>query len=135
MQTIIGGMRSTAKRLAHGDSTLHEWTSKADNGSVLPVLDLTDADKDPTSFRTRLREAAHDIGFFDLVGHGVSRAQFDEVLTSARQFFALPVEADPENPIFNTYGENAWKSRTRAHPDVAEMHHGIKPKRSAAAAH
>ncbi|MFH5229251.1 isopenicillin N synthase family dioxygenase [Antrihabitans spumae] len=36
------------------------------------------------------------------------------------------VEADPDNPIFTTYGENAWKSRTRAHPDVAELHHGIK---------
>lgn len=38
------------------------------------------------------------------------------------------VEADPDNPIFNTYGENAWKSRTRAHPDVAELHHGITPR-------
>ncbi|GAA2547861.1 isopenicillin N synthase family dioxygenase [Mycolicibacterium diernhoferi] len=38
------------------------------------------------------------------------------------------VEADPDNPIYNTYGENAWKSRTRAHPDVAERHHGIVPK-------
>ncbi|MFT4125428.1 MAG: 2-oxoglutarate and iron-dependent oxygenase domain-containing protein [Gordonia sp. (in: high G+C Gram-positive bacteria)] len=37
------------------------------------------------------------------------------------------VEADPDNPIFTTYGENAWKSRTRAHPDVAELHHGIVP--------
>ena len=37
------------------------------------------------------------------------------------------VEADPDNPIFSTYGENAWKSRTRAHPDVAELHHGIMP--------
>ena len=36
------------------------------------------------------------------------------------------VELDPDNPIFNTYGENAWKSRTRAHPDVAELHHGIR---------
>ncbi|MBY6349430.1 isopenicillin N synthase family dioxygenase [Rhodococcoides corynebacterioides] len=35
------------------------------------------------------------------------------------------VEADPDNPIFSTYGENAWKSRTRAHPDVAARHHGI----------
>jgi isopenicillin N synthase-like dioxygenase len=34
------------------------------------------------------------------------------------------VEADPGNPIFTTYGENAWKSRTRAHPDVARLHHG-----------
>lgn len=40
------------------------------------------------------------------------------------------VEADPDNPIFNTYGENAWKSRTRAHPDVAELHHGISSARA-----
>ncbi|WP_280502532.1 isopenicillin N synthase family dioxygenase [Nocardia farcinica] len=37
------------------------------------------------------------------------------------------VEADPNNPIFGTYGENAWKSRVRAHPDVAWKHHGIRP--------
>ncbi|QUD85020.1 isopenicillin N synthase family oxygenase [Gordonia polyisoprenivorans] len=37
------------------------------------------------------------------------------------------VEADPDNPIFSTYGENAWKSRVRAHPDVAQRHHGITP--------
>ena len=32
---------------------------------------------------------------------------------------------DPANPLYSTYGENAWKSRTRAHPDVAARHHGI----------
>ncbi|MFI8567643.1 isopenicillin N synthase family dioxygenase [Rhodococcus sp. NPDC078407] len=37
------------------------------------------------------------------------------------------VENDPDNPIYSTYGENAWKSRTRAHPDVAQVHHGIVP--------
>ena len=34
------------------------------------------------------------------------------------------VEEDPANPLYSTYGENAWKSRTRAHPDVAARHHG-----------
>ncbi|GAA5062678.1 isopenicillin N synthase family dioxygenase [Nocardia callitridis] len=43
------------------------------------------------------------------------------------------VDADPDNPIFDTYGANAWKSRTRAHPDVAELHHGITPKGPASA--
>ncbi len=37
------------------------------------------------------------------------------------------VDADPDNPIFDTYGANAWKSRVRAHPDVALRHHGIAP--------
>lgn len=33
------------------------------------------------------------------------------------------VEDDPTNPIHATYGENALKSRLRAHPDVAERWH------------
>jgi isopenicillin N synthase-like dioxygenase len=34
---------------------------------------------------------------------------------------ARPVE-EPSNPIFSVYGRNAWKSRLRAHPDVAAAH-------------
>ncbi len=30
--------------------------------------------------------------------------------------------ADPADPIHSTYGRNAWKSRLRAHPDVAAAH-------------
>jgi isopenicillin N synthase-like dioxygenase len=30
--------------------------------------------------------------------------------------------ADPSDPIFSVYGRNAWKSRLRAHPDVAARH-------------
>ena len=30
--------------------------------------------------------------------------------------------ADPADPIFSVYGRNAWKSRLRAHPDVAAAH-------------
>ncbi len=33
------------------------------------------------------------------------------------------ITIDPANPIFGTYGENALKSRLRAHPDVAAIHH------------
>jgi isopenicillin N synthase-like dioxygenase len=29
---------------------------------------------------------------------------------------------DPSDPIFSVYGRNAWKSRLRAHPDVAARH-------------
>jgi len=36
---------------------------------------------------------------------------------------ATGITADPSNPIFGTYGENALKSRLRAHPDVAAIHH------------
>lgn len=36
---------------------------------------------------------------------------------------ARGVTVDPANPIHALYGENALKSRLRAHPDVAEIHH------------
>lgn len=64
---------------------------------VLPVLDLADAATDPDGFRARLREAAHDAGFFYLVGHGVPLERFERVLSLAREFFALP--ADRKNEI------------------------------------
>ncbi|QEW02657.1 isopenicillin N synthase family dioxygenase [Microbacterium lushaniae] len=41
-----------------------------------------------------------------------------ELATQARG-----VTDDPDNPIHATYGENALKSRLRAHPDVAAIHH------------
>ncbi|HKV21343.1 MAG TPA: 2-oxoglutarate and iron-dependent oxygenase domain-containing protein, partial [Mycobacterium sp.] len=75
---------------------------------MLPVLDLTDADRDAASFRARLREAAHGSGFFYLVGHGVAQAQIDEILALARRFFAEPVEVKNEishlkSPQFRGY--------------------------------
>lgn len=36
---------------------------------------------------------------------------------------ARGITADPDNPLFDTYGANALKSRLRAHPDVAAIHH------------
>jgi isopenicillin N synthase-like dioxygenase len=36
---------------------------------------------------------------------------------------ARGVTRDPANPIYGTYGENALKSRLRAHPDLAAIHH------------
>lgn len=36
---------------------------------------------------------------------------------------ARGVTQDPANPIYARYGENALKSRLRAHPDVASIHH------------
>jgi isopenicillin N synthase-like dioxygenase len=34
---------------------------------------------------------------------------------------AIP-RTDPSDPIYSVYGRNAWKSRLRAHPDVAAAH-------------
>jgi isopenicillin N synthase-like dioxygenase len=63
---------------------------------TLPILDLSrlDAgDAEAAQFRADLLKATHEVGFFYLVGHGVSRDLIDELLTVSRQFFDLPTEA------------------------------------------
>ncbi|ORV93937.1 oxidoreductase [Mycobacterium interjectum] len=49
------------------------------------------------------------------------------VLSLPEEFAALAAARhDPADPIFSVYGRNAWKSRLRAHPDVAAAH-GYSP--------
>ncbi|MFF9087154.1 isopenicillin N synthase family dioxygenase [Streptomyces sp. NPDC014991] len=62
----------------------------------LPIIDLSAADRGPqarTLLHAQLHSAAHDVGFFQLTGHGVTPAETDALLTAMRAFFALP-EAD-----------------------------------------
>lgn len=39
------------------------------------------------------------------------------------QAVAAGITGDPDNPLYATYGANLLKSRLRAHPDVAAIHH------------
>ncbi|GHI06898.1 oxidoreductase [Streptomyces cellostaticus] len=62
----------------------------------LPIIDLSAADRGPQAralLHAQLHSAAHDVGFFQLVGHGVTKAETDALLTAMRAFFDLP-EAD-----------------------------------------
>ena len=76
--------------------------------STLPVIDLSLAE-DPASaeeFRTALREATIEVGFFYLVGHGISQERIDEMFEISRRFFALPLPdkerlAMLESPAFH----------------------------------
>lgn len=62
----------------------------------LPVIDLAAADRGPQSralLHAQLHSAAHDVGFFQLTGHGVGGAETAALTGAMRAFFALP-EAD-----------------------------------------
>ncbi|MFT4199927.1 isopenicillin N synthase family dioxygenase [Gordonia sp. (in: high G+C Gram-positive bacteria)] len=64
--------------------------------ATLPVVDMSllDGDEaDRAAFRDALRTATHEVGFFYLVGHGISREVRDRLFTTAREFFALPDDA------------------------------------------
>ena len=61
----------------------------------LPLLDVADLDAGPEAaetFRTALREATHEVGFFHLV-HRIPDSVVTELFDTAHRFFALP-EAD-----------------------------------------
>ena len=61
---------------------------------TLPLIDISRF-RDPAQrdgLLADLRHAAHDIGFFYVVGHGVPQDVTDAVLEQARLFFALPLE-------------------------------------------
>jgi len=68
------------------------------------------------------------------VNHAADRISvpyfFNPRLDAQMPTLSLPAELaeraglppDPSDPIFSVYGRNAWKSRLRAHPDVAAAH-------------
>jgi isopenicillin N synthase-like dioxygenase len=60
--------------------------------TALPVIDLR---AEPGALREGLREAAHEVGFFYLTGHGVPAALVGKLLDAARRLFALP-QADKD---------------------------------------
>ncbi|WP_020667797.1 isopenicillin N synthase family dioxygenase [Amycolatopsis nigrescens] len=90
--------------------------------NVLPVLDLRDADRGPSTradFLAELRAAVHDIGFFQLVGHGIDNGA--EILRLTQSFFALP-ESDLaelsilKSPHLRGYSE-VGRELTKGAPD------------------
>jgi isopenicillin N synthase-like dioxygenase len=66
--------------------------------AALPLIDISrftpepEPGSDREAFLADLRHAAHDVGFFYVVGHGVDRSVTDAVMASAGEFFALPVQ-------------------------------------------
>src|SRR6201999_1542491 len=90
--------------------------------TTLPEVDL----RHPAGqLRERLREVAHEVGFFYLTGHDVPDPLIDRVLAAARRLFALP-QADKDaiamsrSPHFRGYtrmggeltrGEVDWREQ------------------------
>jgi isopenicillin N synthase-like dioxygenase len=94
----------------------------------LPLLDLSRLDDNPaerTAFLTELRQAARDIGFFYLTGHGIDTALLASLQQLSRDFFALSAAqkhsvAMIHSPHFRGYNRAAAEL-TRGQPDWREQ--------------
>jgi isopenicillin N synthase-like dioxygenase len=95
----------------------------------IPLLDLSRFDSagpdGSVAFLEELRDAARQVGFFYITGHGIERTLLDGLMASARRFFAL---AEPDklavemvkSPHFRGYTRVAWE-RTRGDQDWREQ--------------
>lgn len=108
------------------------------NVTSLPVVDLR---AEPSALREGLREAAHEVGFFYLTGHGVPGELAARVLDAARRLFGLP-EADKDaiamvrSPHFRGYtrlggeltrGRVDWREQIDIGPERAPVGGPGKP--------
>jgi isopenicillin N synthase-like dioxygenase len=84
-----------------------------------------------------LRATEHRVNLRSATGDRISVPYFFNPRLDAQiPMLSLPddlaaraaLHPDPADPIFSVYGRNAWKSRLRAHPDVAAAH-GYSPGR------
>jgi len=94
----------------------------------LPIIDFAALQGAPDARRqmlARLGKAAREVGFFYLVGHGLSESAQRETLALAARFFALPAQEKlavqmVHSPHFRGYNQ-VGAELTRARPDLREQ--------------
>lgn len=93
----------------------------------LPVIDISllRSSTQRESFLEDLRHAAHDAGFFYVVGHGVPQELTDDMFRLAREFFAKPTEEklaiqNTNSPQFRGYTRTGTEI-TAGSPDWREQ--------------
>ncbi|MFJ2740604.1 isopenicillin N synthase family dioxygenase [Streptomyces sp. NPDC087440] len=80
-------------------------------------IDLRDFDARRAEITEELWAAATDIGFFQLVHHGIPQELVDGAFTDAAAFFALPEETKARHALKK--GLNAgWESMTQVRPSI-----------------
>ncbi|GAA3300103.1 isopenicillin N synthase family oxygenase [Dactylosporangium vinaceum] len=87
-------------------------------GRVIPVLDISQLRAGPgprAALLDELRAAAHDIGFFAVVGHGIPDDAAEGVLSAAREFFALPL---PDRLAIENVNSPQFRGYTRVGAEV-----------------
>lgn len=95
----------------------------------IPVLDLSTARRPDGSFDpvfiSELREAAHAVGFFQIINYGAAESQVDDLFSGMKQFFDLPLEKRLEldnrnSPHFRGYARMGTEV-TRGRADSREQ--------------
>jgi len=83
----------------------------------VPRIDLSDFERRKHEIADQLWNASTEIGFFQLVNHGIPQAQIDEAFAMTARFFDLPHEVKEKLPLLK--GTNAgWEYKAQVRPST-----------------
>ncbi|TFF23218.1 isopenicillin N synthase family oxygenase [Jiella endophytica] len=89
-------------------------TTKARN---VPQIDMSDFAARKAEIADQLWDASTEIGFFQLVNHGIPQAQIDEAFAMAERFFDLKEATKAQYPLLK--GTNAgWEYKSQVRPST-----------------
>ena len=104
------------------DQPMEELRREATLGGVgvevdraIPVIDLADFDTRRGEIADALWAAASEVGFFQIVNHGLSNAEIAEAFDLAERFFALPHDVKARHPLRNNAG---WEFKAQVRPST-----------------
>ncbi|AWI79009.1 2OG-Fe(II) oxygenase [Parazoarcus communis] len=80
-------------------------------------IDLGDFDRRKSEIADQLWDAAVEVGFFQLVNHGIDLVEVKQAFATAERFFALPASIKGRSPLVK--GCNAgWESLAQVRPST-----------------
>ncbi len=83
----------------------------------VPCIDVSGFDKRKPEVAEQLWNASTEIGFFQLVNHGIPQEQIDEAFAMTERFFALPHDIKAHYPLGK--GTNAgWEYKSQVRPST-----------------
>ncbi len=83
----------------------------------IPIIDLADPTRLQADLDDELWTAATDVGFFQVVGHGIEQDEIDSVFQLAAAFFALPTEV--KERVSMPPGTNSgWEFKSQKRPST-----------------
>ncbi len=76
---------------------------------TVSLADWTAPGTDRVAFAERLRSICHEVGFFQLVGHGVDATFVDEYFAALQQFFSLPTSVKEQIAKIHSPWFRGWE--------------------------
>jgi len=110
--------------MTDADHTLAELQKESRMGAMgregqreIRRIDLADFDHRKADIGRQLWDAAVDVGFFQITGHGIGPAQVQEAFAMTERFFALPDAVKAQYPLVKALNVG-WESRAQVRPST-----------------